>query len=150
MTRAVHAVAVSAASAYAGVMLVIGVSLGARWWSMAPEAYAAEFEALFPLLVPSIALTLLPALGAGVASFRSSPAGSVARAAWLRFLVALGVSIAITVVYHVPANLRVWSGALGAAALHTELAWWLVFHLARWLAAAAAVAFAFRGGLEPS
>lgn len=144
--RTDHAVAVSTASAYAGVMLVIGVSLGSRWLTLAPQAYAIEFEALFPRLVPAIGLTLLPALVAGVSALRSAPIGSAARTAWGRFLAGLGLSIAITVLYHVPANLRVWSGALDAAALQSELVWWLAMHLARWLAAVGAVVFAFRGG----
>lgn len=144
MARSSDVVAVGFGSAYAGVMLAIGLGLGGYWWSVAPRVWATQFEGAFPFLVPCIGLTLTPAFLAAAASWRRAEVGTARRTLWRNCLAALALSVAITVAYHVPANLRIWSGELGAAALRAELGWWLALHALRLAAAVGAVVLAAR------
>lgn len=63
-----------------------------------------------------------------------------------RWAVALGgltVSVLVTLVYHLPANIRIWSGDLSPAELTSQLHWWLALHAVRTAAGLVATIAAF-------
>ncbi|MGB9374315.1 MAG: hypothetical protein WCA82_09165, partial [Jiangellales bacterium] len=58
--------AVVGSAMFTGVMLTIGLALGRYWLSLEPQEFAAWFDANFILLLPCVALTLIPAfIGVG-------------------------------------------------------------------------------------
>ena len=64
----------------------------------------------FLFLLPCIAVTLTPAAIAVVVALRSAPAASRERRNWQIAAAGLGVSVLITLVYHLPTNIRIWTG----------------------------------------
>ena len=144
--RVLQVAGVVGTAAYAGVMVAIGLGLGGYWATVPPGVWATQFEAVFPFLVPCIAVTLLPGLVGVASQLVAAWRQPDARRPWLVALAAIGVSLLVTVAYHVPANLRIWSGSLEAEALRTELIWWLAFHVVR-LGAALVGAVAALGGV---
>ena len=63
------------------------------------------------------------------------------REIWLSGLV---VSVVITLTYHLPANIRIWTGDLTSAEATTELHRWLALHAVRTLAGLVAVVASYR------
>ncbi|MEX1333835.1 MAG: DUF1772 domain-containing protein [Candidatus Limnocylindrales bacterium] len=125
--------AVVGASAYLGVLLVIGLSLGAYWRGLEPQAYAEWFTDNFIYLLPSVMLMLGPALIGVIGSLWLAREDRVARRLWALALAGLVLSSLVTALYHLPANFRIWSGDLTSPELTGELDAWLVWHVVRWL-----------------
>jgi len=125
--------AVVGASAYVGVLLVIGLSLGIYWRGLEPQVYAEWFTGNFIYLLPSVMLVLGPALIGVIGSLWLARGDRVARRLWALALAGLVLSSLVTALYHLPANFRIWSGDLTSPELVSELDAWLVWHLVRWL-----------------
>ncbi|MEM9893351.1 MAG: anthrone oxygenase family protein [Actinomycetota bacterium] len=125
--------AVIGSAAYTGVLITIGLGLGRYWQTVPPQDYAAQFDEIFEFLLPAIAITLLPAM-AGIALSLRRAWNTTAKTLWLAAAIALAASLAITVLYHVPANNRIWSDTITADDLDTERARWLGWHAARTIA----------------
>ena len=125
--------AVVGASAYVGVLLTIGLSLGIYWRGLEPQAYAEWFTDNFILLLPSVMLMLGPALVGVIGSLWLARADRSARRLWSLALAGLVLSSLVTALYHLPANFRIWSGDLTSTELAGELDAWLVWHVVRWL-----------------
>lgn len=135
--------AVVGASAYLGVLLVIGLSLGAYWRGLEPEAFAEWFTDNFIFLAPTAFLTLGPAFVGAIGSLWLARADRIARRLWSLALVGLVLSSLVTALYHLPANFRIWSGDLTSIELAGELDGWLVWHAVRWLFALLGAVAAF-------
>lgn len=118
-------------SAFAGVMLAIGVGLGGYGTTMRPNAYARQFGAVYPYLAPCVGMTLVPAFAATLVALRRTAPGSLPRRDWRVALGGILATIAVTLVYHMPANLRLWSGELDPGAIRSEQWWWLGVHALR-------------------
>lgn len=153
MTRTLaHMSATLGSAAYGGVMIAIGLGLGAYWLSVEPMAFQAWFTANFVFLLPTVGITLPFALS-GTAISLGLAWRTPQRTLWAIALGAIIVTLVITLGYHLPANFRVWSGSLPADALRTELVWWLVLYVGRVSGALVSAVVAFiatqRAALSP-
>ncbi|MEZ5215049.1 MAG: DUF1772 domain-containing protein [Ilumatobacteraceae bacterium] len=126
--------AVVGSAMFTGVMLTIGLALGRYWLDLEPQEFAIWFEANFILLLPCVAITLLPAfIGVGWLLKQDWNIPRLRRG-WLVALAGIGTASLITAVYHLPANFRLWGLDQSDAEVTSELRWWLVLHVPRVLA----------------
>jgi hypothetical protein len=104
-------VAIIAIAAFAGNMINIGMSYASYWQSIDPIAFMEDFKVKFPLLLPPTAATLLPALIATMLSVVFNWKNPETRSFWLIALLGLLLTIAITLIYHLPTNFAfmVWN-----------------------------------------
>ena len=129
---------------FTAVMATIGMGLGRQWVQIDSLVWADTWLATFLFLLPCIAVTLTPAAIAVVVALRNAPAGSRERRNWQVAAAGLAVSVLITLVYHLPVNIRIWTGDFTADEATTELHRWLVLHAVRTFAGLAAVIASFR------
>lgn len=126
--------AVVGSAMFTGVMLTIGLALGRYWVGLEPQEFAVWFEANFILLLPCVAITLIPAfIGVGWLLKQDGKIPRLRRG-WLIALGGIGLASLITVVYHLPANFRLWGLDQSDAKVTSELRWWLILHVLRVLA----------------
>ncbi|MGB3256394.1 MAG: DUF1772 domain-containing protein [Ornithinimicrobium sp.] len=128
---------------FTAVMVTIGMGLGRLWAQIDPVVYGDTFLNTFMFLLPCIAITLLPALIGTFSSWRRADAGSNEKRRWAVTLIGLIASVVVTLIYHLPANFRIWSGDLSSSELTTQLNWWLALHALRTTAALVATIAAF-------
>jgi hypothetical protein len=135
MKRRVYVnMAVVGSAMFTGVMLTIGLALGRYWLSLEPQEFAAWFDANFILLLPCVALTLIPAfIGVGWL-LKQDWREPALRRGWLIALAGIGIASLITAFYHLPANFRLWGLDQTDAEVTAELRWWLIVHVPRTLA----------------
>ncbi len=124
---------------FTAVMATIGMGLGRQWVQIDSLVWADTWLATFLFLLPCIAITLTPAAIAVVVALRNAPAGSRERRNWQIAAAGLAVSVLITLVYHLPTNIRIWTGDFTADEATTQLNRWLVLHAVRTLVGLAAV-----------
>ena len=105
MKNIAEIVAIIAIAAFAGNMINIGMSYARYWQSIEPIAFMQDFKMKFPLLLAPTAATLLPALMATLLSVIFNWNTPEIRSLWLIALVGLLLTIAITLIYHLPNNL---------------------------------------------
>ena len=123
--------AVVGSAMFAGVMLTIGLALGRYWLDLEPQEFAVWFEANFLLLLPCVAITLMPAfIGVGWL-LKADWHLPRLRRGWLITLAGIGLASLITAVYHLPANFRLWGLDQSDAEVTSELRWWLILHVPR-------------------
>lgn len=123
--------AVVGGAMFAGVMLTIGLALGRYWLGLDPQEFASWFEANFILLLPCVMLTLTPALVGVGWLLKQDWNDKRLRRGWLIALAGLGLASLITLVYHLPANFRLWGLDQTDSEVVSELRWWLVLHVPR-------------------
>lgn len=126
--------AVVGGAMFAGVMLTIGLALGRYWLGLDPQEFASWFEANFILLLPCVMLTLTPALVGVAWLLKQDWNDKRLRRGWLIALAGLGLASLITLVYHLPANFRLWGLDQTDSEVISELRWWLVLHVPRVIA----------------
>jgi len=129
---------------FTAVMMTIGMGLGRQWVQIDSLEWADTWLATFLFLLPCIAVTLTPAAIAVFLALRNAPQGSKERRYWQIAAAGLAVSVLITLVYHLPVNIRVWTGDFTADEATTQLNQWLLLHAVRTLVALAAVVASFR------
>lgn len=139
--------AVLGIGAYSGVMLAIGLGLGRYWLSLSSDAFVAWFTPNFWFLLPTIAVTLPVALLGTLWSFVLS-LGTPQASSWRLALTALVLTIVVTLAYHLPSNLRIWSGELTERDVANALVGWLVAHTLRVGGALFAGGVAFRASTK--
>lgn len=144
MTSRAPLVAFGGSVGFTAVMTTIGMGLGRQWVQIDSLVWADTWLDTFLFLLPCIAVTLTPAVIAVVIALRNAPAASQERRNWQIAAAGLAVSILITLVYHLPANIRVWTDDFTADEATTELHRWLWLHAARTLAGLVAVVASFR------
>lgn len=125
-------------------MFTIGMGLGRSWSQLEPEVFAETFPGTFVFLLPTVALTLPFAIYGTWHAMRAAGTESAQRRRWRTALVGLLASTAVTAVYHVPANYRIWRHDLTADEISTELDRWLLVHALRLAIAVFAMVAAFR------
>jgi len=126
--------AVVGGAMFAGVMLTIGLALGRYWLGLDPQEFASWFQANFILLLPCVMLTLTPALVGVAWLLKQDWNDKRLRRGWLIALAGLGLASLITLVYHLPANFRLWGLDQTDSEVVSELRWWLVLHIPRIIA----------------
>ncbi len=140
--------AVVGSAMFTGVMLTIGLALGRYWLDLEPQEFANWFEANFILLLPCVAVTLVPAfIGVGWLLKQDWNEPRLRRG-WLIALAGIGTASLITAVYHLPANIRLWGLDQTDAQVTSELHWWLIVHVPRTLAGLVGAVAALRTALE--
>lgn len=125
-------------------MLAIGLGLGRYWLSLPPPEFATWFTANFQFLLPTVLATLPFALVGTVWSLRLAQGQSTRRQWWIALALLLATMM-VTLAYHLPANIRIWSGELSETQIHGELTWWLWLHFSLRIAPALAAAWLVAG-----
>ncbi len=125
-------------------MATIGMGLGRQWAQMDSLVYVDTWLNTFLFLLPCIAVTLTPAAIAVVIARRNAPKASQERRNWSIAAAGLAVSVVITLAYHLPANIRIWTGDFTADEATIELHRWLALHAVRTFAGLVAVVASFR------
>ena len=138
-------IAIIATAAFAGNMINIGMSYASYWQSIDPIAFMQDFKVKFPLLVLPTAATLLPALIATLLSVVFNWNNPATRSLWLIALVGLLLTIAITLIYHLPNNLAFMGLKYSAAKATSRLQTWVLLHWIRVVVAITAAVFAILG-----
>ncbi len=128
---------------FTAVMLTIGMGLGRLWVQIDPVVYGDTWLNTFLFLLPCIAITLIPAFIGAIWSWRDAAAGSAAKRRWAVTVGGLTVSVLVTLVYHLPVNIRIWSGGMSSSELTSQLHWWLALHAVRTAAGVVATTAAF-------
>ncbi len=142
------AVAVLGSAAFVGVMLTIGFGLGAFFLLSEPSVFERWFTDYFVFLLVPVGATSLPAFVGMIAMLRRSEKGSGSRRVWRAALVGLSLSYGITAFVNLPLNIGFWSGTWSDEAITTGLAWWMVAHVARLIAAIIGTSFAYRAAVS--
>lgn len=142
------AVAVLGSAAFVGVMLTIGFGLGAFFVLSEPSVFERWFADYFFCLLVPVFVTSIPAFVGTIAMLRRSEKGSATRRSWRIALVGLILAYGITSVVSLPLNIAFWSFTLSDEAITTALAWWMVAHVARTIAALVGTAYAFRAAVR--
>jgi hypothetical protein len=125
--------AVCGAASFAGAMLVIGLTLGAYWKSLAPQAFLDWFSANAHLIGRIIPLFAIPTAIGLVGSLWLDWGDPTARSLWApALLCSLGVG-AITAVYHLPTNSAFIAKSVPLEEVAATLDRWLLLHAARTL-----------------
>lgn len=141
--------AVIGSAMFTGVMLTIGLSLGRYWWSLEADEFAIWFKDNFILLLPSVVVTLLPAF-IGVGWLLKQDWNTRRRRGWLAALSGIGGASLITLIYHLPANLRLWGLDQTPTEITTELRLWMILHAVRVIAGLFGAVAALRTAIDVS
>jgi hypothetical protein len=144
MTSPAPLIAFGGSVGFTAVMATIGMGRGRQWVQIDSLVWADTWLNTFLFRLPCIATTLTPAAIAVVVALRDAPAPSRERRNWQIATTALAVSVVITLVYHLPTNIRIWTGDLTADEMPTQLHRWLLLHAVRTLAGLVAVVASFR------
>ncbi|MGB3496029.1 MAG: anthrone oxygenase family protein [Elainellaceae cyanobacterium] len=145
MKNLVEIIAIIAIAAFAGNMINIGMSYASYWQSIDPIAFMQDFKVKFPLLLPPTAATLLPALIATLLAVFFNWNNPETRLLWLITLFGLLLTVAITLIYHLPNNLAFMNLKYSAAKATSRLQTWVLLHWVRVVVAIAAAVFAILG-----
>lgn len=139
-------VAVVGTASFAGVMLAIGLILGA-WWRSLPAQEFLDWFALNDHFVGRIIPLVAGPAVLGIIAALWLDWNSAARVPWLISLAAFAAIFLITVVYHLPTNAMFAAKSVAVADVPATLQTWLSLHYLRIAlgfgsAIAAVVAFA--------
>ncbi len=140
--------AVGGSAAFFGVMLTIGLGLGKYWLDLEPLVFAQWFKDYYSLLLPWAMLVLSPALIGVIGALVMRKSHRVEYKWWKIALISLSVAFLITLVYHLPANVRIWSLEQSSTEVATELNSWLIMHVLRVVASLVAAYATFRAIFE--
>ncbi|MEA5582700.1 DUF1772 domain-containing protein [Nodularia harveyana UHCC-0300] len=145
MKNIVAIIAIIAIAAFAGNMINIGMSYATYWQSIDAIAFMQDFQVKFPLLLAPTAATLLPALIATLLSVVFNWKNPVTRSFWLVALFGLFITVAITLIYHLPTNFAFMNLEYSAAEATSKLQTWVLLHWVRVVVAITAAVFAILG-----
>ena len=123
--------AVCGAASFAGVMLNIGLTLGAYWKGLAPAAFLDWFSANSHLVGRTIPFFVVPTLIGLAASLWIDWSDTATRNLWLASLTCLGGVMAITFAYHLPTNSVFASRSIALDQVEPTLNTWLWLHALR-------------------
>jgi hypothetical protein len=145
MKRTFEFLAIIGLAAYFGNVINIGFTYSIAWKRMDPIAFMQGFEETFLLLLPTVAVTLLPGLIGVIVSMSLTKEHPSARKAWKMALYATLLSIAITSIYHLPVNLELIAQSYTAEEVSSKLNTWVALHWVRIVLALVASIFAIQG-----
>jgi hypothetical protein len=123
--------AICGAASFAGAMMMIGLTLGAYWKSLAPAAFLDWFSANARLIGRIIPIFAIPTAVGLIGSLWLDWSEPSVRALWIAALIcALGLG-AITAVYHLPTNSAFVAKSIPLDKVPATLDRWLWLHAAR-------------------
>lgn len=108
--RRLDTLTVVATAAFAGAQLFIGLSMGAYWLSLDPAAFIVSFFGQWLRFLATIMPLLLLALFGLLRSMRQDASNALPHMLWRRALQCLIATCLITLVFHLPLNLRLGAG----------------------------------------
>ena len=123
--------AVCGAATFAGVMLNIGLTLGAYWKGLAPAAFLDWFSANSHLVGRTIPFFVAPTLIGLAASLWIDWNDTAARNLWLGALSCVAGIMAITFAYHLPTNSAFAAKTIALDQVEPTLNTWLWLHAVR-------------------
>lgn len=145
MKRTVGIIAIIGTIAYLGNITNIGLTYAVAWQRMDPIVFMQGFETTFLLLLPTVAVTLLPGLIGIIYSIIQSRENTDAKQSWRIALYATLISLVITSVYHLPANLAFMDQSYTASEAASKLQWWVILHWVRVALALVASVYTIKG-----
>ncbi len=145
MKRTLAFIAIIGSTAYLGNILNIGLTYAVAWQALDPMAFMEGFGATFMLLLPTVAFTLLPGFIGITASIFQNKENPQAKQKWQIALYLTLASLAITSIFHLPANLAFMDQAYTAAEATSKLQWWVILHWVRVVLALAAAVYTLQG-----
>lgn len=145
MKKTLGMIAIIGSATYLGNIINIGLTYAIAWQRLDPVQFMQEFEATFLLLLPTVAVTLLPGFIATIASLRLNKLNPAAKKNWRIALIATVASLLITSVYHLPTNLAFIDQSYTAAEASSRLNIWIILHWVRIALAAVATVYAIWG-----
>jgi hypothetical protein len=145
MKRTLGMIAIIGTVAYLGNIINIGLTYAIAWQRMDPIEFMQGFETTFLLLLPTVAVTLLPGLIGIIFSINLNKANDAAKKSWRLALYATLISIVITSVFHLPTNLAFMDQSYDAMEAASRLQLWIILHWVRIALALLASVFAIQG-----
>ncbi|MEO0405115.1 MAG: hypothetical protein AAF193_09610 [Bacteroidota bacterium] len=130
---------------YLGNIINIGFTYAVSWQRMDPVAFMQGFESTFLLLLPTVAVTLLPGLIGIIISIIHNKEAVASKKHWKMALYATLISVAITSIYHLPTNLSFIDQSYTPTTATSMLQVWIILHWVRILLALVASVFAILG-----
>lgn len=128
---AFNTLAVCGAAAFAGAMLVIGLSFGAYWKSLPPAAFLDWFGANGFLIGRAIPVFAVPAAIGLAASLWYDRRRPEARRFWLAALACMAALWLVTAAFHLPLNAAFAAKAIPLDQVPAALDRWLWLHAER-------------------
>lgn len=145
MKRTLGVIAIVGTVAYLGNIINIGLTYAIAWQRLDPMVFMQGFKTTFLLLLPTVAVTLLPGLIGIIASISLSKENPDAKKSWRMALYATLASIVITSIYHLPTNLAFIDQRYSIPEAASKLQLWVVLHWLRIVLAIIASVFAIQG-----
>jgi len=145
MKKTLGFIAIIGSVAYLGNIINIGLTYAIAWQRMEPMAFMQGFESTFLLLLPTVAVTLLPGLIGIIYSISLNKENKEAKKSWKIALYATLLSLLITSVYHLPTNLAFMDQSYSLAEAASRLNLWVILHWVRIALAIVASVFAIQG-----
>ncbi len=124
-------IAICGIAVFTGVMLNIGLTLGAYWKSLPPSDFLEWFKTNSHFIARTIPLVTIPALIAVIATIWLNWDQSTVRNLWLISLLFLLGIAAITFSWHLPTNVIFVSKQISAEDVAPKLNLWLQLHAIR-------------------
>ncbi|HZP21525.1 MAG TPA: anthrone oxygenase family protein [Bauldia sp.] len=128
---AFNILAICGTAVFTGVMLNIGLTLGAYWKSLAPTDFLDWFSRNSGLIGRTIPLVAGPALVGLVGSLWFGWSTTQERLYWLTALASAAGIAAITIAYHLPANATFAAKTVAVSDVPAKLDQWLALHWVR-------------------
>lgn len=145
MKRTIGIIAIIGTVAYLGNIINIGLTDAIAWQRLDPMVFMQGFETSFLLLLPTVAVTLLPGLAGIIVSIIFNKENNEAKKSWRIALYATLISIFITSVYHLPTNLAFIDQSYSVTEAASKLQLWVILHWVRIALAIVASVFAIQG-----
>lgn len=123
--------AVTGSASFAGVMLAIGVILGAYWKSLPPAEFLEWFANHSHLVMRAIPLVVVPTLIGLIGTLWWEWNDSVNRLIWLAAFACIAGVLILTAVYFLPTNATFASKSVPVDQVSGKLAFWLGLHNVR-------------------
>lgn len=123
--------AVCGAAVFTGVMLNIGLTLGAYWRSLPPAEFLEWFSRNGHFVGRTIPLYLAPTILGMAGSFWLEWSDSHQRHLWGTALICILALLVITAIYHLPMNSQFAAKAVSPDQVPAALTMWLRLHAVR-------------------
>ncbi|MFK0162557.1 DUF1772 domain-containing protein [Rhizobium sp. NPDC090279] len=120
--------AISGSAMFAGVMLVIGVTLGGYWKSLPASDFLDWFGQNGQFITRTIPLVVAPTLIGLAGSLWSGWGEGTARAYWTGAAVCIAAVLVLTVAWFLPTNAQFASRSIPVDQVPARLDTWLMIH----------------------
>jgi hypothetical protein len=120
--------AISGSAMFAGVMLMIGVTLGGYWRSLPVPGFLEWFSQNGQFITRTIPLVVAPTLIGLIGSLWSGWGEATARAYWIGAAVCIAAALTVTLAWFLPTNAQFASKSIPVDQVPARLDTWLMIH----------------------